>query len=150
MKYELVPKSLWNPAREISPWFKDFDSLFDGFFGQDQNGKMSSRVFNPACDVEETETQYLMNFDLPGMPKEAVKIEVIGNRLIVSGERKEERKSDKSSRHVTERYYGQFRREFALPTSIDSSKVQASFKDGVLEVVLPKIEASQSHQIKIN
>jgi HSP20 family protein len=106
--------------------------------------------FNPPCDVEETDSHYLMSFDLPGISKEDIKIEVVDKQLTVSGERKVDKKSDKNNSHISERYYGSFQRTFTLPSTIDGNKVEASYKDGVLQIALAKPEAIRPQQIKIS
>lgn len=150
MRY-LTTRDLWNPTRDFSPWFQDVDDMMDRLlvpFATWKKGETKS--FNPACDVEETDSHYLMSFDLPGISKDEVKIEVVENQLTIAGERKIERKEEKNSRHLTERYYGSFKRVFTLPSTIDATKVEASYKDGVLQIALPKTEAAKPHQIKIS
>jgi HSP20 family protein len=115
----------------------------DRFFGE------PAWTFNPACDVEETENAYLLSFDLPGVSKENVKIEVVDNQLLVAGERKSEKKEN-SARHIVERHHGAFQRAFALPASVDTAKIEASFRDGVLNVTIPKPEAAKPRQIAIS
>ncbi len=110
MRYGLTTKDFWNPAREFSPWFSEIDEVMDRLLVPMTTLKRETQSFNPACDVEETDSHYLMSFDLPGISKEDVKIEVVDNQLTVSGERKTEKKGDKNSRHVAERYYGSFQR----------------------------------------
>jgi HSP20 family protein len=85
--------------------------------------------------VDETNTHYLMSFDLPGVKKEDVKIDLQENQLIVSGERKEETQGQGGSR---ERFYGAFSRSFTLPQNVDASKVEANYENGVLQIALPK------------
>jgi HSP20 family protein len=109
----------------------------------------SSNWFNPTCDVEETESHYLMSFDLPGMKKDEVKIELVDNQLVVSGERKEEHREDKKSWRFTERRYGKFQRVFTLPSAVDSSKIEADYQEGVLKIAVPKAETAKPKQIRI-
>ena len=106
--------------------------------------------FNPQCDVEETEEHYLFAFDLPGVSKEDVKIELVENQLTVTGERKAEPAKENVVSHVTERFHGAFRRAFTLPMLVDSEKVEARFENGVLRITVPKAEAAKSRQIKIH
>ena len=154
MRYGLTTRDLWNPAREFSPWFpllNEVDDMMDTLLVPMTTFKRETQSFNPACDVEETHTHYLMSFDLPGVSKDDVKIEVVENQLTISGERKAlEKKDDKNNRHVAERYYGSFQRVFTLPSTIDAAKVEATYKDGVLQIALPKSEAARPHQIKIS
>ncbi|MEQ1875241.1 MAG: Hsp20/alpha crystallin family protein [Bdellovibrionia bacterium] len=104
-----------------------------------------TQYFQPRSDVEEFEGHYLVSIDLPGIPKEDVKIEVIDDRLHVSGERKSERKDKKSYA----RSYGKFEQTFSLPSHVDASKIEARFDNGVLQLALPKVEAAQPRKVEI-
>jgi HSP20 family protein len=132
-----------------SPWIREFDDFFNQFMAPMVAARRGIENFNVLCDVDETESHYLMSFDLPGVSKDDVKIEVVDNQLVVSGERKSEMNDDKNNRHVTERYYGSFRRSFSLPSKIDADRIEADFKDGVLHIAVPKSEALKPKQIKI-
>jgi HSP20 family protein len=151
MRYGLTTRDFWNTAREFSPWFQEIDDMMDRLLVPVETIKRENKTtFNVACDVEETGSHYLMSFDLPGISKEDVKIEVVDNKLTVSGERKSEKKDDKNNHYVTERHYGSFQRSFTLPSTIDASHVEASYKDGVLQIALPKAESAKPRQIKIS
>lgn len=128
--------------------FEDFDRTFEKFFPDGWKEGGWNAMLKPAIDVHETENQYLMTVDLPGVPKDAVKIEAINNEIVVSGERKEER-SDKSKRY-SEKIYGSFQRVLTVPADGDLSRVNASYKDGVLEVVIPKQESSKPRRVEIS
>lgn len=91
-----------------------------------------------------------MSFDLPGVKKDDIKIELVDNQLVVTGERKTERDENKEGRVRRERYYGSFQRVFTLPLAGDASKIEAGFQDGVLRVVIPKTAASKHQTIKIS
>ena len=150
MRNSLTLRDFWNPNREFSPWFQDIDDMMDHLLVP-MNTIRREQSFNPACDVEETDSHYLMSFDLPGVSKDDVKIEVVENQLTITGERKAlEKKDDKNNRHVAERYYGSFKRVFTLPSTIDATKVEASYRDGVLQIALPKAESAKPQQIKIS
>lgn len=136
-----------NSGRELSPFFKGLEDIFEEFFSPSLTSRQS---FSPACDVQETDSHYLMSFDVPGVSKDDIKIELLDNRLTVSGERKYESENDRErGHHVRERYYGSFQRSFTLPTTVDEAKVEANFKDGVLEIAVPKAEAAKSREIRI-
>ncbi len=103
----------------------------------------------PPVDIEETETEYLVKAELPEMKKEQVKVEMLDGVLSIEGERKQE-KEEKSKRfHKVERSYGKFVRQFGLPPEVDAAKVQAEFKDGVLNVHLPKIAVEKPKPIEV-
>lgn len=105
--------------------------------------------FSPACDIEETESSYLINFDLPGVRKEDIHIDLRDNQLVLSGERRDEREEQERNRRLWERSYGSFTRTFMLPTGIDPDQVEANYEDGVLCISVPKSESTKSRQIRI-
>jgi HSP20 family protein len=148
----------WNPFRDFGRMQRQMDRMFGDMFSEPFGGLLGTGEgaletngvsFVPACDVEETESHYLVSFDLPGVKKDDVKIEFSENQLTVSGERKEERKSEDKGRTSTEKYYGSFMRSFTLPAAVKADKVEASFADGVLQISLPKAEISPGKHIPI-
>lgn len=140
------------PRRNLSPdmmgdVFEDFDRIVDSFLRPTYSTTVN---FQPTCDVNETKDHFLVSFDVPGMKKEDIKIEVQGNQLVISGERQREVReegSEASLRH--ERYYGKFERTFALPSSINTEKIEAHYENGVLNVALPKAEAAKGRTIQV-
>jgi HSP20 family protein len=91
----------------------------------------------------------MLKAELPGFTKEDVSIEIHENRLIIRGERKRETEAKEDQYHRLERAYGRFERAFWLPTTVDAEQIQATFKDGVLELRLPKSPAAKPKQIPI-
>lgn len=129
---------------------KDFQTDLDRFFAATPiTTKNWDSSLNPQVEVTEKDQEYLVHADLPGMKREDFDITVEGNRFVLRGERKEETKDDKKGYHYSERRYGSFARAFALPTDIDSEKVKASYKNGVLEVVLPKTAKEKTKKIEV-
>jgi HSP20 family protein len=105
--------------------------------------------FMPPVDIEETDADFVVKADLPDVKKEEIKIRVQDGVLTIEGERRQE-KEDKGKRfHKIEREYGRFVRRFALPTEIDGEKVRAEFRDGVLNVMLPKAPAAKPTMIDV-
>jgi HSP20 family protein len=144
----------WSPMRELSSLHRGVDRLFEEFMAPMASSSPGTlgdgfSAFNPACDVEETESHYLISFDLPGVSREDVRIELVDNQLVVSGERKEERAEGKRSRHFMERYYGSFKRTFALPSAVDPENIEADYRDGVLRIAIPKAATARPRQIRI-
>ncbi len=126
----------------------EMDDLFDGFFrGLDR--PFSGYKAWPAIDVAEEEDAIVVRAEVPGCKADDIDISVHGNVLTISGEKKlSEEKKEKGYYHV-ESTYGSFRREVTLPTDVNQSKVDASYKDGVLSITLPKAEKAKSIKVKI-
>ena len=126
--------------------FEDFDRLVTAL---SRPTFASATGFQPSCDVTEGKGHYLISFDMPGVKKEDIKIEVQGNQLVISGERQREMKSDTESSLRHERIYGNFARTFALPNSVHADKIEAHYEDGVLNVVLPKADSAKGRTIQV-
>jgi HSP20 family protein len=106
--------------------------------------------FLPAADIRETETEYLVHAELPGVAKEDVKVTLDGGILTIAGERKRMKEETNEKAHLVERYYGKFRRWFALPDSIVADALRCEFKDGVLAVHIPKEKQEVPREIAIH
>lgn len=114
----------------------------------DDRGLMES-AWNPAVEMRESKDSIVVIADLPGVAKEDIDVSVHGDQLTVKGEKKQE-KEDKDKGYVrTERFYGSFTRSVTLPCEVDASRVDASYKDGVLKLVLPKKEEAKPKQIQV-
>jgi len=128
----------WDPFREL----EDMSSRLNRIFGQPlttrPEGGESFADWTPAIDVQETDTEYLVKADLPDVKRDDVKISVQDGVLAVEGERKQEQEEKGKTFHRIERSYGKFVRRLLVPTDVDQTKVAADFKDGVLNVHLPK------------
>lgn len=140
------------PRRNLSPgrmedMFDDFDYVVDSLLRPSL--ATTAKSFQPSCDVSETKDHYLVSFDIPGVKKEDIKIEIKGNELMISGERQREVKKENGEALHHERMYGRFERTFAMPATIAVDKIEAHFENGVLNVALPKAEAAKSRTIQI-
>jgi HSP20 family protein len=141
--------------RSLSPWsarrpvgndiFNQFEELFNQFDRGFTPATRETVDFSPSVDIEEKEAAYIVTTDLPGFKKEDIKIEMVDNILTISGERIKETGDKKYS----ERSYGKFQRTFSLPVHVAADKIEAAYKDGVLEVTLPKAEGAKSRSIKV-
>ncbi|MBY0316061.1 MAG: Hsp20/alpha crystallin family protein [Bdellovibrionales bacterium] len=139
------------PRRSLSPIqmgdaFEEFDQIVESFL---RPTLATSHNFQPSCDVSETKDHYLISFDMPGVKKEDVKIEVKRNQLFVSGERHRATKEEDETTLRHERSYGRFERSFTLPESVAADKIEAHYENGVLNVALPKAEIAQGRTIPI-
>jgi HSP20 family protein len=102
-------------------------------------------------DVRETDNEFLVSAEIPGLTRDDVEVTVENGVLSLTGEKQEEREEGgaESGYRIVERRYGRFQRSFSLPRGVDAEKVEAKFSDGVLKITLPKIAAAKPRQIKI-
>jgi HSP20 family protein len=142
-------RSRWSPFDELNSLQREISQLFDSMSSPASNSSLLTQGFAPPCDIEEDDGSYVASFDMPGMDKDNIHIEVNGNELLISGERMEEKKEDKKNRHVSERYYGRIQRSLTLPQSVNAESIEAQYKDGVLKLVLPKSESAKPRRIEI-
>lgn len=147
--------SLWRPERTVS--FRDlnnlqrrFDRLWEDVFAPISSEAPSVVDYIPPCDVEETESHYVVSLDVPGMSKEDLNVEVSGENLVISGSRKEERVTKRTEPQISERYQGKFYRSMSFPGLSEQSKIEAVYKDGVLRVALPKAPETKRKTITIS
>ncbi len=128
-------------------WFDDWTSAMDHFWDSPRHEKN----FLPACDFHETKDYYFFSFDVPGVKKENIHIEFNDNTLHISGEKKNEyrERSAEEGRQFHEKFYGRFQRAFTLPTRVKESAIETHFKDGVLELLIPKQSVSQGKTISV-
>ncbi|MDQ3235787.1 MAG: Hsp20/alpha crystallin family protein [Pseudobdellovibrionaceae bacterium] len=138
------------PFSSLGAWRPLLKQLDDVMNEMVTGGTVSdSRTFMPSVDVEETEDHFVMSFDMPGLSKESIDIEVQGQQLMVSGERKHERDKGDSRAHFSERRYGRFQRIIALPAGINAQGIEAHYENGVLTVAVPKAAEAKRQKIKI-
>ena len=104
----------------------------------------------PAIEVFEKEDKFVVKAELPGMKEEDIDVSVIGDTMTIKGERKAESEVKEEDYYCCERSYGSFFRSIALPSTVDAKKIEASFKDGVLEVSLPKAAEVKPKKISVS
>jgi HSP20 family protein len=136
--------NLMTAQREFDRLFKE---AFTPFFGESE---LSTRTWAPPVDIYETENDIVLTAELPGVDPKNVDVKVEDSTLYLKGERKFEKEVKNENYHRVERSYGSFARSFSLPNSINSDKVKAEFKDGLLTLTLPKREESKPRTIKID
>jgi HSP20 family protein len=140
----------WEPFRNLENLHEGITRLFeDTLQGRQYDGDFFSGIWIPAIDMYETENDIVIKAELPGITKEDIDIEVKDGILSLKGERKRDKEVKEENYHRVERYYGAFHRRFALPSHVDSDKVKAKFKDGLLEITLPKAEAAKPKKIEV-
>lgn len=139
----------WKPF-EFDNLRKEMDRLWDSFF-EGGRGRRSREggEWLPSLDVTETKGDLVVRAELPGMDSKDIDISLNEGVLTIKGEKKQEKEEKEEGYHLIERSYGSFTRSVRLPKDIESDKISASFKNGVLKVVLPKTEEAKKKEIKI-
>ena len=143
----------WTPSRDITSVRDEMNRLFNEFFGRGggtEEGTWFSGAWSPPVDIYETDQELVLKAELPGFSKDDISIELKENTLSIRGERKREDEVKEGNYHRMERVYGAFQRSFMLPTTVEQDKVRASYKDGILELHLPKIPAAQPKRIAVS
>lgn len=144
--------TLWNPFQELDEVQNRLGSFFGRFprFGNGNgNGGLKLADWSPQVDITEDDKEYLLKTDLPEIKKDEIKVNVENGVLSVSGERKAEKEEKNKKFHRIERSYGSFMRSFNLPEDANGAKVTAEFKDGVLQVHLPKSPVAKSKAVEV-
>ncbi len=142
----------WDPFREMSALQERMNRLLSDYRTRSPLGEeeMAQGSWIPAVDIYETMDSIVINVELPGVSKEDMSIEVKENTLTIKGEKKLEKDVKEENYHRMERTYGSFMRAFTLPGTVSQEKVKAKFRDGILEIVLPKAEEAKPKQIKVD
>jgi HSP20 family protein len=104
----------------------------------------------PPVDIYETSDSIVLEAELPGLTKDNIVVEVKNNTLTLKGEKKFEREVTEENYHRVERSYGGFQRAFTLPSTVQQDRVKAKFRDGILEITIPKAEEAKPKQIKVD
>lgn len=140
----------WQPFRELTLLQDRMNRLFENFLGEQSDIEGSSHGWAPAVDIYEDKDQIMLKADLPGMDEKDISVGVDGDRLTLKGERRMEKETKEENYHRVERAYGSFSRSFTLPSSVDMERIKAAYKNGVLEVSVPKKEEVKPKQIEIS
>jgi HSP20 family protein len=142
----------WNPRREMPTLQNRLNRFFDDPFLR--TGRMDEDAnpgqWNPAVDLYEKDDHFVIKAELPGIGKEDIKVDLKDRVLTLSGERIYDNEVKEENYYRKERSYGKFQRAFALPADVDSDKITAEFKDGVLRVEVPKPEDKKAKQVVIH
>jgi HSP20 family protein len=151
----LIP---WTTYKDWDPFegMRNMQDRINRLFGETFGGYPATReetykgAWTPPVDICEDKDNIVVKAELPGMKKDDVLIEIKDNVLTLTGERKHEQETKQENYHRIERVYGKFSRSFTLPDSVKVHKLQANYKDGVLEITLPKAEEAKETAIPIN
>ncbi len=155
---DLVPwRDDWKDSRSLGFFgmHDAMDKLFDRYYdfgfgpGVFTHGKNFAATLTPKIDIAESETDVLITAELPGLEEKDVDVHFTNHALVIKGEKKSEKEDKNKDYHRVERVYGSFNRTIPVPVEVDSEKIDAKFKNGVLKVTLPKTEEAQSKVRKI-
>jgi HSP20 family protein len=140
----------YNPAKELEEFrrgFENLNSLLDNFMGAKANHLNTD--FVPSVNTREGENAYHVELDLPGIKKEDIDVDIKDNVITISGERKTKEEVKEDDYYKVESSYGRFERSFTLPENVDVENIHAESQDGVLEVIIPKMEKPEDKPKKI-
>jgi HSP20 family protein len=142
----------WDPFRDVAELQHRINRMFDDSFGpsRDREDETNMCAWRPAVDIYETESGVILALDLPGVSKENVAVEVKDNILTLKGERLPKPEIKEESYYRRECCYGTFQRSFTLHHNIHPNLIKATFKDGMLEIEIPRPEEEQPKQITVN
>ena len=135
----------YNPMGE----FRDLNSRFNSLLSEFDNKDSQLGGFTPVVNTREGEFAYHVDADLPGVKKEDINIDVKDNIITISGERNDRKEINEEDYHRIETSFGKFERSFTLPKGVDSENITAANKDGVLEVIIPKLKSETEKAKKI-
>ena len=147
--------TVWRPFRELTPFGdfermrRDMDRMWDSFFEGGTLRGEEGREWLPSLDVAETKNEIVVKAEVPGLEPKDIDISLSDGLLTIKGEKKQEREEKEENYHLVERSYGSFARSIRLPNEVQSDKINASYKNGVLKIVLPKSEEAKKKEIKI-
>ena len=141
----------WDPFRDVAELQNRINRMFDDSFGpsRDREDEVNMCAWKPAVDIYETETGVILSVDLPGVGKENVAVEVKDNILTLKGERFPKNEINQEAYYRQERCYGSFQRSFTLHHNIQPNLIKATFKDGMLEIEIPRPEEEQPRKITV-
>jgi HSP20 family protein len=148
----------WRPFTGLTRWESEMDRMMEDFFGRRMRpwlperwlrGDAEAIITAPAVDVYEEKDEIVVKAELPGMDKSDIEVNLSDSQLTLKGEKKKEEKIEEENYFRSERSYGGFVRSVQLPTEVQGDKVKASFKNGILEVRLPKTEEAKTKEIKV-
>ena len=141
----------WTPPRNtgLLDLRSEMDRLLDNFVNTRSLPAQDADIFSPPVDIEETPEAFVLRADLPGMTQKDVKVNFTGDTLTLRGERKRESETREGSLHRSERVYGAFERTFTLTSPVRGDQIKATYRDGVLEIRVPKAEEAKVREIEV-
>lgn len=142
----------WDPFRDMVTLQERMNRLFEDSMARSKttDEEMAMGAWTPSVDIFETPEKVVLRADLPGVAEREIDLRIENSMLTLQGERKFLKETKEEDYHRIERAYGSFSRSFQLPGTIDQEGIQATHRDGVLEVVLPKREETRPKHIKVD
>jgi HSP20 family protein len=141
----------WEPLRSGADIQTEVNRLFDNVFGRPSGAAaQGGRAWAPAVDMYETKDDLMLTVELPGVREKDVTVSITGDLLVIKGERRFEQELKEQGYLHVERTYGKFERLIQLPMPVQADKIKATYRDGVLQIQLPKVEAVKPKEIKID
>lgn len=137
----------WSPFAELEAFRREVDRLFREFFGEER--APVTRGWSPMVDIYETPAEVIVQAELPGVKKEDLQIELSDDRLTLRGKKERPEEAENATYHLLERHYGEFERSFVLNVPVDIEKAEATYRDGVLVIRLPKVEPKRAKRIEV-
>jgi HSP20 family protein len=147
MAWELAP---WRPFKELEKMRREMDRLWDSYF-EERPRRRGEEIgeWLPSLDVSETKGDLVVKAEIPGIDPKDIDISLTNDLLTIKGEKKQEKEEKEENYHLIERSYGSFTRSIRLPKEVQSDKINASYKNGLLKITLPKSEEAKKKEIKI-
>ncbi len=152
----------WNPGMKVARWSpvtdlaaeflnfrNDFERAFDRYWGDVNETPRTADFLRPKAEVTEHENGYTITVELPGIPKENLKITVSEGVLTVRGEKRQEAEVKGENTRAVERFNGSFERSFSLPTTVSAEKIAASYANGLLTINIPRAEHAKQREIEV-
>jgi HSP20 family protein len=152
IKKETKEVAPWRPFSDIARWERDMERVFDDFLGRRLRpvwGEPPIGLSIAAVDLYEEKDEIVAKTELPGVAKEDIQVNVTDHLLTIKGEKKREEETKEKNFYRSERSYGSFSRSIELPAEVQAEKARASFKNGVLELHLPKTEEAKKKEVKV-
>ena len=144
--------SRWDPFQDLLAIQDEMNQLFGRAVGQGPSrgqGQAGERMWAPALDISERKDAYVVTVEVPGIKAEDLDITLEDGLLTIQGERRFTQETSEQQFHRVERRYGSFRRSITLPSQVQADQIEASFEDGVLEVIVPKAEEAKPKKISV-
>jgi HSP20 family protein len=141
----------WDPFRDLSILQERMNRVFEdaAVRGWKNDEPSATTSWSPAVDIYETDSEIMVQAELPGVDRKDIALQLENNVLTLKGDRRFEKETNQENYHRIERSYGGFSRAFTIPTIVDEDKIRADYRDGILKIALPKKEQVKAKQIKI-